>query len=390
MTYRKLPTGVQDILPRECRALQEVRGRLTRAFDARGYEPVVSAAVEYYDTYSNIRNALPQERMFKFTDQDGKLLVLRPDATLSICRIAATKLPAQPVRLSYFLDKWDAQNAGGVKSREIIQAGVERFGEEGAFSDAQTIAFAADCMREAGLEHGIVDIGHVGYMKGILEGGGLTDAQAEEVRACINAKDAFNAERVLREAGADGHTLAAVRALPTLFGGAEVFDRAEALTAHVRARSAVAHLREVYRILTEMGYEQDICFDLGAGESLSYYSGIVFSGLVREVGAPVLSGGRYDGLADDFGRHIPAVGFAIGLKRVLVALERQGRLPEEETADAAVACEAGCEGQADALCKRLIAEGKRTVLAAEYGEGALAALSAREKYLVSAEGVRRI
>ena len=46
MTYRKLPTGVQDILPRECRALQEVRGRLTRAFDARGYEPVVSAAVE--------------------------------------------------------------------------------------------------------------------------------------------------------------------------------------------------------------------------------------------------------------------------------------------------------------------------------------------------------
>ena len=59
-------------------------------------------------------------------------------------------------------------------------------------------------------------------------------------------------------------------------------------------------------------------------------------------------------------------------------------------ADAAVACETGCEGQADALCKRLIAEGKRTVLAAEYGEGALAALSAREKYLVSAEGVRRI
>ena len=148
MTLKKLPTGVQDILPRECRVLMNVRERLTRAFEVRGYDPVLSAAVEYYDTYAGIRNALPQERMFKFTDSDGRLLVLRPDATLSISRIAATKLPEPRARLYYFLDKWDAQSAGGGRTREIIQAGVERLCEEGAYSDAQTIAFAIDCMRE--------------------------------------------------------------------------------------------------------------------------------------------------------------------------------------------------------------------------------------------------
>ena len=187
MILKKLPTGVQDILPRECRALASVREKLTRAFESRGYDPVLSAAVEYYDTYAGIRNALPQERMFKFTDQDGKLLVLRPDATLSISRIAATKLTEPEARLYYFLDKWDAQSAGGVRTREIFQAGIERLGEEGAFSDAQTIAFAIDCMHEAGLADCILDIGHVGFMKGLLEECGLTDAQAEEVRASLNA-----------------------------------------------------------------------------------------------------------------------------------------------------------------------------------------------------------
>lgn len=387
MTFRKLPAGVQDILPSECRILNEIRGKLSALFEANGYEPVLSAAVDYYDTYSQIKSGLPEERMFKFTDGDGKLLVLRPDATLSISRIAATKLERETARLYYFANKWDAQNAGGLKSREIIQAGVERLGESGAFSDAQTIAFAIDCARAAGIEDPIVEIGHVGYFKGILEACGA--AQAEEVRACINAKDGLNAERVLREAGAGSATLDAVRALPTLFGGTEVFDRAERLTESEEARAAVAHLKEVGRILAEMGYEDNICFDLGTVRRLSYYSGVVFSGFVKELGVPVLSGGRYDTLADDFGKHIPAVGFAMGLKRVLVALERQGNLPASPAPDVAVGCELGAERGAYALCRKLTAEGNRVTLLAEYGAEALAAAAAREKYFVTKEGVRK-
>lgn len=388
MTFRKLPAGVQDILPSECRILNEIRRKLSALFEANGYEPVLSAAVDYYDTYSQIKSGLPEERMFKFTDGDGKLLVLRPDATLSISRIAATKLERETARLYYFANKWDAQNAGGLKSREIIQAGVERLGESGAFSDAQTIAFAIDCARAAGIEDPIVEIGHVGYFKGILEACGA--AQAEEVRACINAKDGLNAERVLREAGAGSATLDAVRALPTLFGGTEVFDRAERLTESEEARAAVAHLKEVGRILAEMGYEDNICFDLGTVRRLSYYSGVVFSGFVKELGVPVLSGGRYDTLADDFGKHIPAVGFAMGLKRVLVALERQGNLPASPAPDVAVGCELGAERGAYALCRKLTAEGNRVTLLAEYGAEALAAAAAREKYFVTKEGVRKV
>ena len=330
MANSRLPAGVQDVLPRECSILTELKLKLERKFSLAGFSPVLSAGLEYYETFSGKENAVPEERMFKMTDTDGKLLVLRPDTTLSIARIAATKLNSDRARLSYFADKYDLENGGGLSSREIYQAGVECLGEEGAFSDAQCIAFAIECLKEAGLRDFIIDIGHVGYFKGLLEESGLSPFQAEDVRACINRKDTMNAERLLKKAGVSGDALNNILALPALFGGREVFSVAEVLTHNSCARKAVDDLKNIDRLLTEMGYEGYISYDLGMIKPLSYYSGILFSGLVKDLGAPVLSGGRYDNLADAFGKHMPAVGFAMGLKRILVALERQGSLPEEK------------------------------------------------------------
>ncbi len=390
MIYRKLPMGVQDVLPDECELLNAVREKLQSRFALGGFRPVLSGALEYFDTYSQIASSVPQERMFKLTDTDGKLLVLRPDATLAIARIAATKLSGEPARLCYFADKWDLQNAGGISSREIYQAGVECLGEEGALSDAQAIAFAIECMKETGLCGFVVDIGHVGYFKGLLEECGLSEEDAESVRRFINAKDGFNAERVLRSAGVKEDTLNTVLALPTLFGGAEVLDRAETLTENAVARGAIAHLKKVYAILKGMGYDDCLCFDLGTVRRLSYYTGIVFSGMVQELGAPILSGGRYDNLADNFGKHIPAVGFAIGLKRVLIALERQKRLPAKSKTDVAIACAEGAEGEAYSLYLQCVSDGKRAVFLPEYGTQALQNYQADERLFVEKSGVKRV
>ena len=385
MAFCKLPSGVQDILPEECGYLETLRFRLTEKFVKSGYEPVRSAAVEYYDTYSHIRNVVPQERMFKFTDTDGQLLVLRPDATLSISRIAATKLAGASSRLYYFSDKWEARGTGGLSSREVYQAGVERLGEEGAFSDAQTVAFAVECLKETGLKNFILDLGHVGFFKGLLEGCGLSAEEAEEVRSHINRKDSLNAELVLKKAGAKINAVNAVLALPTLFGGAEVLSRAERFAETDGAKQAVKHLKAVYTLLEAMGYGDFIRFDLGAVKSLSYYSGIIFSGLVEKLGAPVLSGGRYDFLADDFGKHIPAVGFALGLKRILIALERQGGLPEKRGFDYVVAYEAGAETAAYNAFEDYLKKGYRVHLCAAAGKSAAEGIGGTLVYVTKGE-----
>jgi len=367
MAFRKLPAGVQDVLPRECKILTDLKSRLYRKFVTSGFQPVLSAGLDYYENYRNGSAKISEEHMFKIADTDGKLLVLRPDTTLAISGIAATKLRSSRARLCYLADKYELQNAGGLNSREIFQAGVECLGEEGAYSDAQTIAFAIECLKETGLKDFIIDVGHVGYFKGLLEESGLSDQDAEAVRAYVNQKDAINAEVVLKRAGAKKDILNNVLALPTLFGGVEVLEHAATLTDNACARAAIDHLQKLYTLLLKMGYAGYVCFDLGMVKPLSYYSGIVFSGLVKQLGAPVLSGGRYDNLADDFGKHIPAVGFAMGLKRILVCLERQGALPQE-TQPLVIVAKTGAERQAYETFLQMTREGTCVRLSALTGE----------------------
>ncbi len=323
MAYFKLPAGVRDVLPEESAALDAAQQVLRQKFASAGFATVRTAGLEYYDTFACIDSPVDQAQMFKMTDKDGNLIVLRPDMTLACARIAATKLQGARARLCYFSDIYDF-SAGGNSDREVAQAGVEIFGEEGAESDAYAVAFAAECLRAVGLKDFIIDIGHVGFYKGLLEGSGLTPAAAEEIRGYINAKDLVNTQIALRAAGANARTQAAILALPSLFGGAEVLQKAKGLTENPTALAALSHLEKVYAYLKQMGAEGCVSFDLGTVKSLSYYSGMVFTGLAEGVGAPVLSGGRYDGLCAQFGRDLSAVGFAVGMMRVLRAGRARG------------------------------------------------------------------
>lgn len=359
MNHYKLPAGVQDVLPGEYYNLSLLEDRLKEKFRRAGCKFIRSAALEYYDMFADIRNRVPQRDMFKMTDGDGNLLVLRPDMTLAVSRIAATRLKEKRVRLAYVGEVWNnAEGTGELSQREVLQAGVEFLGEEGVFSDAFAIAFAVECLRESGLDEFTVDVGHVGFFKGLLSGAGLSEPETEALRACINAKDAIGAAMLLKRSGVGGRAADAVQALPSLFGGEEVFARAERLTDDPTALGALVHLKKVHALLKRFGCDRFVSFDLGTVKNLSYYSGIVFTGMTGALGAPVLSGGRYDGLADDFGKHIPAVGFAMGLKRILMALERQGKVCSAPAPYAVIVAAEGGEAAAYAEYLRLTQTGK--------------------------------
>lgn len=359
MNYCKLPAGLQDLLPEEYYNLSLLSEKLKNKFRLAGCRFVQSSAIEYYDTFAEIRNRIPQTEMFKMTDGDGSLLVLRPDMTLAVSRIAATKLKDSCIKLAYEGEVWNNfETSAKLSQRGFLQSGVEFLGEEGAFSDARILAFAVECLKETGLTDFTLDVGHVGFFKGLLSGAGLDEADTERVRASINAKDSIGTTMILKQKGVEGKAAEAIQALPSLFGGEEVFARAEQLTDSPVALAALAHLKEVFALLKKFGCDKYISFDLGTVKSLSYYSGIVFTGLTKSLGAPVLSGGRYDRLADDFGRSIPAVGFAMGLKRILVALERGGKVRELPAPYAVVLSAAGGEENAYKEYLRLTAVGK--------------------------------
>ena len=118
----KTPIGTRDRLFDECRARRSVEDALRGLFLRRGFSEVSSPSFEYYDACLAPENPLPQEMLYKMSECTGKLLVLRPDMTTPIARIAATKLPEQmlPARLCYVEKVYRAGREDKGMSTEIL------------------------------------------------------------------------------------------------------------------------------------------------------------------------------------------------------------------------------------------------------------------------------
>ena len=102
--YNKItPEGTRDLLFEECLARRMVEKTLAEVFTSHGFNEVVTPVLEFYDVFDPEHSGISQEIMYKLTDQRGRLIVMRPDATTPIARLTATRLQnlPKPIRLFY-------------------------------------------------------------------------------------------------------------------------------------------------------------------------------------------------------------------------------------------------------------------------------------------------
>ena len=308
------PEGTRDRLFSECLERRQVQSVLVELFRRRGYTEVITPEVEFYDLFVQSGNPIPQEAMLKIIDRSGKIMVMRPDCTAPIARVAATKLKSQPPpqRLYYdqtvFRDR--LAHAGG--SREIAQCGVEMIGAVGDKADLEMVAMAVDSLRACGLERFHIELGHAGFYRALAGRMKMGQDGLERLRGAIEGKN-FALLNDLLEPYRGEEACAALRRLPYLFGGVEVLDEAQALAGPC---DSLDFLRRLYGELSAAGYGDHVRFDLGLVHQLDYYTGLVFRGYAEGAGAPVLSGGRYDGLMEQFGSKAEAIGFAVDVDAV--------------------------------------------------------------------------
>lgn len=319
MSYNvNTPEGTRDRLFAECRERRQVQQALTGLFRRRSYAEVITPEVEFYDLFLQSGNPMPQEAMLKIIDRSGKIMVMRPDSTTPIARVAATKLRSVPLPQRLYYDQTvfrsGREHRGG--SSEIAQCGVELIGASGRKADLEMIALAVDCLRESGLEHFHIELGHVGFFRELTARMDMSADAVEQMRALIEGKN-FAALGDLLEPYAGQSAAKPLRRLSHLFGGAGVLDEAEALSG---GSDALDYLRDVYAELKAAGYERYIRFDLGLVHQIDYYTGVVFRGYVEGAGDAVLSGGRYDKLVEAFGRPAQATGFAVDVDAVASCL----------------------------------------------------------------------
>ena len=303
-----LPEGTQDRLFEQCQERRQVQNALTRLFQTNGYREVSTPEVEFYDLFIQSGSPLPQEQMLKIIDRSGRIMVMRPDCTTPITRMAAAKLKdlTEPQRLYYdeTVFRSDRQHKGS--RSEIAQCGVELLGAQGLDADVQMLALAADSLEAVGLSRFHIEIGHMGFFRELTEALGLSAQQTEALRDLMEDKN-YAALTDQLAPYRDTQPGRALYRLPYLFGGAEVLDEAQELFPD---SAVIPYLRSLYKALAGRGDVARFRFDLGLVHQIDYYTGVIFRGYTQGAGDAVLSGGRYDKLLSAFGADAPAIGFA--------------------------------------------------------------------------------
>ncbi len=355
MAQRRLqiPSGMQDTLPGECARKRRLEELLRRLFTLQGYQEVETPILEYYDALDDRTWGYRPEDVWKTFDSAGRILAVRPDSTIPAARMAAGRLAEAPLplRLCYLQSATKTLTDTSSLLCEETQCGVELMGEASPEADAEVIALAVHSLEEAGLRDFQMELGQAQFVAGFLQEAGLTEEQSALVRGMIERKNALDLQLYLDKLAISEDVAARLMRLPRLYGDVSVLDEAATLTRHPLCLKAIGNLREILCILEEYGCGKYVSIDLGMAHQANYYSGTIFRGLVAELGQPLLSGGRYDELPARFGRALPATGFALSMKLLLIALERQGTVFSSPIPDVALAFAPDCRQSAIAYAK---------------------------------------
>ncbi|HSD81019.1 MAG TPA: ATP phosphoribosyltransferase regulatory subunit [Solirubrobacteraceae bacterium] len=314
-----LPSGTRDVLPDEMRELRAITDTLRATFERHGYGEVRTPAIEYEEVLR--RGGAGPAPAYRVFDDHGEVLALRSDMTVPIARVAATRYATAepPLRFCYVAHAYRAVRPHRGQMREFLQAGIELLGAPGPDGTAEALTVLCSALDAVGLRTARVGLGSAAIYPSLLEAYDVPEAARPGLLQALADQDL-----VALEDAVGGLALPAAAAdelvrVPGLRGGLEVLD---ALSAPVA--EAADGVRRTLALL-EPSVAARIIVDLGLARGFGYYTGAVFEVYDPALGAPIGGGGRYDELAGRFGRDLPAVGFALGVDLLHLALAGEGR-----------------------------------------------------------------
>jgi ATP phosphoribosyltransferase regulatory subunit len=287
-----------------------------------GYEQIITPTIEYYDTVG-VASSTSDQKLFKLLNNRGTTLVLRSDMTAPIARVASSLLKEEPfpLRLSYHANVFRSIEEEAGREAEFYQTGVELIGDASAEADAEVVALAIASLQAAGVSRFKIALGHVGFLNGLFEEtlNGNGEAQ-QELKTCLLGRDYVAYREKLRGLSLSEPVQRELEGILRLRGGQEVCQQALSLSGNATAQASIRHLLAVWDVLEAYGVCEHVLMDLTMIGDFSYYTGMTFEGYAADLGFPVVSGGRYDNLLNQFGRPAPATGFALKTTRIVELL----------------------------------------------------------------------
>ena len=303
--------GMNDQIPPQADWWREIEGRLTRVLAGYGYREIRFPIVESTQVFSRAigdTTDIVQKEMYTFADRNGDSLTLRPEGTASCVRAVLENglLQQGPQRLFYLGPMFRHERPQKGRYRQFHQLGVEAIGMAGPDIDAELILMTARLWQALGIERLRLELNSLGTPEARARHREQLVRYFEAHRESLDADSLVRLERnPLRILDSKNPALKPIIA------------DAPRLTDFLDEESA-AHLARVQEVLEDAGVAYTLNPHLVRG--LDYYSRTVFEWITDELGAQgtVCAGGRYDGLiAQMGGKPTPAIGFAMGLERLL-------------------------------------------------------------------------
>lgn len=321
------PRGTKDILPGAVngwRYVESVLRDVCREFNYQEIRTPIFEHTELFQRGIGDGTDVVDKEMYTFNDRSGRSITLRPENTAAVVRsFVENKLYAEPMPLKVFyigpMFRYDRPQAG--RMRQFHQFGVEAMGSPSPVVDAETILLAITVLKRLGLKDLKLKINSVGCPKCRPQHRTLLQDyfRPHLKELCEDCQSRFDRSplRIL-DCKVDHDK-------PFMAGAPKITDSL--------CEECHDHFEMVKKLLDEAGVDYEVDSTLVRG--LDYYTKTAYEVQYSPLGAQsaVGGGGRYDGLVEELGGpSTPGVGFAMGLERIILALEKQGLLKSEKEA----------------------------------------------------------
>ncbi len=323
MARIKAIRGMNDILPDQTPVWQFLENRVKEVLGRYGYAELRMPIVEQTDLFKRSIGEVTdivEKEMYTFEDRNGDSLTLRPEGTASCVRACEEHglIFNQVQRLWYMGPMFRHERPQKGRYRQFHQIGVETFGMQGPDIDAELIVMTARLWRQLGLEDAVTL--HLNTLGNAADRARFREDLVNYLGAHVDKLDADSQRRLSTNPlrildSKDPQTQA-------------LLDDAPHFHDYIDDESR-EHFERLCKLLDQAGVAYEVNARLVRG--LDYYGKTVFEWITDELGAQgtVCAGGRYDGLVEQLGgRPTPAVGFAMGVERLILLLETLGKVPD--------------------------------------------------------------
>ncbi len=321
-----LPDGVDELLPDSAWRVERYRRAFMDCCKAWGFELVDPPLIEYLDSLLTGSGETMDLQTFKLVDQhNGRALGVRADMTPQVARIDAHSLHREiPNRFFYTGSVLRARSDGFGGSRSPRQFGAELFGHAGPESDIEIIRLMLAVIEKAASDDKalLLDVGHVGIYRGIVDTFDLNTLQEAQLFAAVQRGSIPDVKQLLDTMSTGG--VSSEQAFKMISGLMRCcFDEtrlgeAPALlgTTDSTVMTALENLQQIVNAIRQSHPGLKINIDLADLRGYRYHTGVLFAVYTTE-GTELARGGRYDAIGAAFGHPRPATGFSGDLKRVV-------------------------------------------------------------------------